>query len=382
MVTIKQVSDIIKAYKKWDHESADTIINHIIKQLEDAKKYKVAKDLRKIYIQPYSKIFKNNKWSLSSSSLNDSINGSGKSELYDFRKSSINLDDIILSNMNYNIIKDIINNYNNKELFAAHDLNITTRILLYGPPWTWKTLFAYALAGELWLPVMHIRLDQLISSYLWETGKNIRQIFEDASNSNCIIFLDEFDAIAKQRDDKSELGELKRVVTVLLQHIDQLNSNNILISATNHSHLLDPAIIRRFEYNINLGILDKTALVKLYWIYLKAFEFKPYELTDLASQSEWISWAAIRQMVDKAIKKRLLEGNKEKQTLITYILTEILIHQLKSVSRYSQENKKAMKTNITKIIKQLIILNNKYTYKDFESITGVSDSTLNDRIKK
>lgn len=383
MVTIKQVSDIIKAYKKWDHEAADSIINNIIKKLEEEKKYKVAKELRKVYIQPYSKTLKNDsKWFLSPSSLSDSINDPKKSELYDFREPSINLNNIVLSSMNYNIVKDIINNHNNKELFLHHNLNTTTRILLYGPPWTWKTLFAYALAGELWLPVMHIRLDQLISSYLWETGKNIRKIFEDASNQNCIVFLDEFDAIAKQRDDTSELGELKRVVTVLLQHIDQLNSNNILISATNHSHLLDPAITRRFEYTINLNLLDKTALVKLYSIYLKDFKFKTPELNNLASQSEWISWATIRQMVDRAIKKWLLKAEKNKQTLITYILTEILIYQLKSISHHWQGNKKDFKTNITNIIRQLLALSNRYTYKDFESITGISDSTLNDRIKK
>lgn len=382
MVTMKEVSELIKAYKKWDHECADKIINNVIKKLEEEKKYKVAKDLRKVYAQPYSKILDNNRWSLWNSSLNSPTNDLAKSELYDFRKSNITLEDIVLSDMNQTIVKDIINNHHNKELFSNHNLDIKTRVLLYWPPWTWKTLFAYALAGQLWLPVMHIRLDQLISSYLWETGKNIRKIFEDASKSNCVIFLDEFDAVAKHRDDTTELWELKRVVTVLLQYIDNLNSNNILISATNHFHLLDSAIIRRFEYSINLWLLDKTALVKLYGIYLKNFDFKTSELKELAVKSEGISWATIRQMVDKATKKRLLEDEKDKTLLSKHILREVLIYQLKLKSHFLKENKKENKEDIKSIMKQLFTLNDKYTYKDFEVITGIPDSTLNDRLNE
>ena len=91
------------------------------------------------------------------------------------------------------------------------------------------------------------RLDGLVSSLLGSTAKNIRKVFDYASKRECILFLDEFDVIAKLRDDKNELGELKRVVNSLLQNIDGFNNDSILIAATNHHELLDPAIWRRFS---------------------------------------------------------------------------------------------------------------------------------------
>lgn len=375
MVSVKDLIEIIKAYKKWDTEYADKIIDRLVKKLEQENKYRVARDLRKVYSQPFSAITKPSFQEVWTSSLvnSDLI----KSDLYDFRKSNICMEDIVLSDLNSNIIKDIRNNHHHKDLFSGHNLDTKTRILLYWPPWTWKTLFTYALAGELNLPVMHIWLDQLISSYLWETGKNIRKIFDDASKSNCIIFLDEFDSVAKHRDDITELWELKRVVTVLLQYIDSLSVNNILIAATNHYHLLDSAIIRRFEYIINLWLLDRAALSKLFEVYLKDTELTFDDYKEFADISENMSWAIIKQVIDKSMKKWLIDGKEDKKTLKTYISTELLAYQLRNLW-----NDPKNKDKIINYISYIQKLNSKYTYKDFENLTWIPDSTLNWRITK
>jgi SpoVK/Ycf46/Vps4 family AAA+-type ATPase len=378
MVAVKDLLDVIKSYKKWDLSSADLIIDRIIKKLEKEKKYKVAKELRLLYAQPTKKNSSSNEL-LSPSSVHTSTNEAIKSELYDLRDPQINLEDIVLSDLNQHIVHEIKSNHWNRDLFHNHNLDIKTRILLYWPPWTWKTLFAYALAGELGLPIMHVRLDQLISSYLWETWKNIRKIFEDASKSNCIIFLDEFDAVAKHRDDTTELWELKRVVTVLLQYIDHLNTNNILISATNHYHLLDSAIIRRFEYKINLWILDKTALIKLYSVYLKNQLINQKDLKKLAEISEGMSGAVIRQIIDKALKKWILETKQDQSKIVGYLVVEVLLHQLKFLSENQKKNKSSIVDSIKEIQK---ITDAKYTYKDFETITWIADSTLNGWVTK
>ena len=96
------------------------------------------------------------------------------------------------------------------------------------------------------------RLDTLISSLLGNTAKNIHKIFEYAKKQPCVLFLDEFDAIAKARDDQHELGELKRVVNSLLQNMDEYCQNGILVAATNHHELLDSAIWRRFQTVIEM----------------------------------------------------------------------------------------------------------------------------------
>lgn len=113
------------------------------------------------------------------------------------------------------------------------------------------------------MPLVVARFDAIVSSLLGNTAKNIRKIFDFADHKPCILFLDEFDAIAKARDDQYELGELKRVINSLLQNIDSFAKQNILIAATNHPELLDKAIWRRFNTVIEIGVPQDEELVRL-----------------------------------------------------------------------------------------------------------------------
>lgn len=120
-------------------------------------------------------------------------------------------------------------------------------LIMSGPPGAGKTLTAQFLAKELSLPLLTLDLASVMSSYLGKTGNNIKAVLNYASSFPCILLLDEFDAIAKKRDDDSDVGELKRLVTVLLQAIDDWPVTSVLVAATNHGDLLDPAIWRRFD---------------------------------------------------------------------------------------------------------------------------------------
>ena len=108
------------------------------------------------------------------------------------------------------------------------------------------------LATRLSRPFYIVRLDSVISSLLGDTAKNIRAVFEFVPSQNAVLLLDEMDAVAKLRDDLHELGELKRVANTVIQELDSLDSHAIVVVATNHSHLLDPAIWHRFLYKIHL----------------------------------------------------------------------------------------------------------------------------------
>ena len=124
--------------------------------------------------------------------------------------------------------------------------------LLYGEPGVGKTILARFIGYHLRLPIVEARLDGLVSSFLGTTARNIGMLFDFAARHRCILFLDEFDAIAKARDDSQEIGEIKRVVNALLQCLDARKDQGFTLAATNHEHLLDPAVWRRFDARIQI----------------------------------------------------------------------------------------------------------------------------------
>jgi len=124
--------------------------------------------------------------------------------------------------------------------------------LFTGPPGNGKTSLAEALAGELAVPLLRVRYDAVIGSYLGETAARLARLFDHARTRQCVLFFDEFDALGKERGDEHETGEIKRVVNSLLLSIDSLPSYVVVVGATNHPELLDRAVWRRFQVRVQL----------------------------------------------------------------------------------------------------------------------------------
>lgn len=138
-------------------------------------------------------------------------------------------------------------------------LSPTKTALFTGPPGVGKTMAARWLARSLEKPLLILDLSAVMSSYLGRTGTNLRHVLDYAKSIDCVLLLDELDAIAKRRDDLGEIGELKRLVTVLIQQIDDWPPSGLLLAATNHPDLLDPAIWRRFETLVNFPLPSQKA---------------------------------------------------------------------------------------------------------------------------
>jgi SpoVK/Ycf46/Vps4 family AAA+-type ATPase len=150
------------------------------------------------------------------------------------------------------------------------------------------------------------RFDVLVSSYLGETSGNLRKVFDYASERPAVLFFDEFDAVARSRDDESEHGELKRVVNALLQLVDRFDANGFVLAATNYEGRLDPAIWRRFD---EVVFFDKPTLPEiraLLTIKLKNFptEFEP---SSKAERLQGFSHAEIERVCLNAVKQAILK---------------------------------------------------------------------------
>ena len=180
--------------------------------------------------------------------------------------------EIIFDKLTQGKVDEYISFLTKKDTLISMGVELPESLLLYGPPGCGKTSVAEYIAHRSNLPLVTARLDGIISSMLGSTAKNIGRIFEYAEKRPCILFLDEFDAIAKARNDSHEVGELKRVVNSLLQNIDAFNKNSILIAATNHADLLDPAVWRRFSNTIEIPLPEKEEIIKLLKVYLTPME--------------------------------------------------------------------------------------------------------------
>jgi SpoVK/Ycf46/Vps4 family AAA+-type ATPase len=150
------------------------------------------------------------------------------------------------------------------ELMAA-GLSLTRTLLLSGPPGVGKTMAAQWIAQAVGVPLVSVNLASLVSSFLGSSGRNIRSALEYAKSGQCVMLLDEFDAIAKRRNDETDIGELKRIVNVILLELDRWPDDNLLVAATNHLQLLDEAVDRRFDRHIVFGLpgaLDRRAILE------------------------------------------------------------------------------------------------------------------------
>lgn len=155
---------------------------------------------------------------------------------------------MVLSDIVEERFRRIEREYVARDRLAHHGLRYRQKILLYGTPGCGKTMGAERLAWNTGLTLVKVRFDAMVSSFLGETATNLREVFETASQTPCLLFIDECDAIAKSREDIQEVGEIKRVVNTFLQLLDEYEaSNGLLVAATNLTKFLDEAVWRRFD---------------------------------------------------------------------------------------------------------------------------------------
>nr|WP_152403453.1 ATP-binding protein [Paenibacillus cellulositrophicus] len=229
---------------------------------------------------------------------------------------------IVFSKDNRLMIEEFIRIRDMKDKFAEHDVPMSNKLMMFGPPGTGKTLTAFYLAGRLGLPLIVVRLDTIINAHLGETGSNVRKIFEFAKSVPCILFVDEFDALARTRDTNDEVKEMARVVNTLLQCIDEFQGDSILMAATNLENELDHAIWRRFDTKLVYEAPDESSRLEYIDLIIGSF-IKEDGIQERATRMlAGCSYADIEQILLKAKRKAIVDDLVLTQQLIESSIQE------------------------------------------------------------
>lgn len=273
-------------------------------------------------------------------------------------------------------IAALVAEWANRDLVVAAGLKPTLSCLVYGPPGTGKTTLALWFAKELGLPVVVARLDGLISSFLGTTARNLANLFTFANRYECVLVLDEFDALAKMRDDPNEVGEIKRVVNALLQNMDGRASQGFTIGLTNHEELLDPAIWRRFEVQLKVPL---PALDQRLEIARRSFggESIDGEAKLMAWLSEGLSGAELQTMVLKYRKRRVLSSGGD----IPPIENILQLAQSTSVN-VERVRVESLAVDEAPLLRELWRLPLGFTHSELAAIVGRSTKTISRRVSE
>jgi len=245
------------------------------------------------------------------------------------------------------------------ERLASMGLNPTRSAIFVGPPGVGKTLTARWLASQLGVPLYVLDLTAVMSSLLGRSGSNLRAALDFAKRSPCVLLLDEIDAIAKRRSDNTDIGELKRLVTVILQEVDEWPSTGVLLAATNHAELIDPALWRRFDLVINFKAPETPAVkqaIKRFlgsdyalfgrWIDILTFAFNGESFSDIERDIQRfrraiaLGTSSDADLIEDFIKSRALALDRQRRIDFAVLLakqTRLSQHMISDITGVSRD---------------------------------------------
>ena len=226
------------------------------------------------------------------------------------------LDHLILPDSVRSVCQDLITEQNRADLLRSYGIEPRNKLLLIGPPGNGKTSLAEAIAESLMVPLLTVRYESIIGSYLGETASRLSKLFEYAKARECVLFFDEFETLGKERGDIHETGEIKRVVSSLLLQIDALPSYVIAIAATNHDTLLDKAAWRRFQVRLEIPKPSRRKLEEYYRFFEREHEFN-LQVSTLAKKTLGISYAEAEEFALSVYRQYILSLPNENIKLIT-----------------------------------------------------------------
>jgi SpoVK/Ycf46/Vps4 family AAA+-type ATPase len=297
MANAEYLTELVRAHYSGDARRFSNLLNQVIAAESRAGHSRLAERLRELRIEGTRPDASAKATPLARAPRNlEQILSVGYSET--------KLADLVLAPEARTSLERYVIEQRKAQALADHGLKPRRRLLLHGPPGCGKTMTAQALAGELKLPLIRVRLEMVFSKYLGETASTLSDVFAEALRMRGVYLFDEFDALGRTRLDDNEVGEIKRVVTTFLQLLDADDSDSLLVAATNTGHTLDTALFRRFDDVLELPEPTEVQRRELLSRLLRAWRMKPADNT--VADTVGLSFADIRAAVEDAHKDAIL----------------------------------------------------------------------------
>lgn len=302
MANAEYLTELVRAHYSGDDRRFSNLLNQVIAAESRAGHSRLAERLRELRIESARPDASARATPLARAPRNlEQILSVGYSET--------KLSDLVLAPQTRLALERYVVEQRRAEELAEHGLRPRRRLLLHGPPGCGKTMTAQALAGELKLPLIRVRLEVVFSKYLGETASTLADVFAEAVRIRGVYLFDEFDALGRTRLDDSDVGEIKRVVTTFLQLLDADPSDSLLIAATNTGHTLDNALFRRFDDVLELPAPTEQQRRDLLNRLLRPWRMKA--VGDLVEATVGLSYADIRAAIEDAHKDAILSDQSE-----------------------------------------------------------------------
>ena len=246
-------------------------------------------------------------------------------------------------------VQELIDFLKNPKKFTSMGARIPKGVLLVGPPGTGKTLLARAVAGEAKVPFYYISGSDFVELFVGIGASRVRDMFRQAKmNAPCLIFIDEIDAVGRQRGTGLGGGHDEREQTLnqLLTEMDGFGANEgiIIIAATNRPDVLDPALLRpgRFDRQVTVSLPDKNAREEILRVHAKNKVLaKDITLDFLARRTPGFSGADLENLLNEAALLAVRRGKKAiTMSEIDEATDRVLMGPAKVTKKYTDKEKR------------------------------------------